>query len=166
MSEPDVLVVNASPVIFLGNAGRLELLRCLGASQVVVPAPVYDEVTSGGHADRAAGALTAATWLQKVDLIETPHAVVEWDLGPGESAVIATALQAADAWAVMDDLNGRKCDLALGLHVVGTLGIVVAAFRRGVVTDPRALLLELRAAGMWLSDALIARALRIAGIET
>ena len=44
----DLLVVNASPLIFLGNAGRLELLRVLGASRIVVPQPVFDEVISGG----------------------------------------------------------------------------------------------------------------------
>ena len=33
-------------------------------------------------------------------------------------------------------------------------------------TDPRAVLLEFRSAGMWLSDAVIALALSIAGIES
>lgn len=56
----DVVVVNASPLIFLGNAGHLELLRLLGASRVVVPQPVFDEVISGGHADKAARAPIAS----------------------------------------------------------------------------------------------------------
>jgi hypothetical protein len=38
---PDaLLVVNASPLIFLGNAGHLELLHTLGASRIIVPEPV------------------------------------------------------------------------------------------------------------------------------
>jgi predicted nucleic acid-binding protein len=41
----DVIVVNASPLVFLGNAGHLELLRATGASRVVVPQAVFDEVT-------------------------------------------------------------------------------------------------------------------------
>jgi hypothetical protein len=56
-----VLVINASPLIFLGNAGRLELLHTLGASRIIVPAPVFDEVIAGGHADRAARAISDAT---------------------------------------------------------------------------------------------------------
>jgi hypothetical protein len=41
----------------------------------------------------------------------------------------------------------------------------LTAHRQGQLADPRAVLLELRAAGIWLSDAVIARALRIARIE-
>lgn len=67
---------------------------------------------------------------------------------------------------VIADLNGRKCALAHALEVVGTLGVVIAAHRKGRIHDPRAVLLELRTAGMWLSDAVIARTLRIAGIKS
>ncbi len=47
MSDPP-LVVNASPLIFLGKAAHLELLQTLGASRIIVPEPVFDEVISGG----------------------------------------------------------------------------------------------------------------------
>lgn len=79
--------------------------------------------------------------------------------------MIATALHEPGARVVIDDLNGRKCGLAHGLRVIGTLGVVIAAYRHGHIRDPRAVLLELRSAGMWLSDAVIARALRVAGID-
>lgn len=163
---PDVLIVNASPLIFLGNAGRIDLLRAIGANRIIVPEPVFDEVTAGGHADKAARAVSAAAWLEKRASPAVPESVVAWDLGAGESSVIATALQMPGAHVVIDDLSGRKCGLALGIGVVGTLGVIIGAHRRGRVADPRAVLLELRAAGMWLSDGIIARALHIAGIES
>lgn len=88
------------------------------------------------------------------------------EIGPGEFSVIAMALHMPGARVVIDDLNGRKCALAHGLVVVGTLGVVIAAYRQGRIEDPRAVLLELRTAGMWLSDVVITRALRIAGIKS
>ena len=161
---PDALVVNASPLIFLGNVGRLELLRMVGAARVLTPEAVHSEVAGSKHADLAARTLSNAPWIERFAVVEVPSSVVEWDLGPGESAVIAAALQVPGAAAVIDDLSGRKCALSLGLDVMGTLGVVNAAHRRGHVADPRALLMDLRASGMWLSDAVIERALRLAGL--
>ncbi len=177
----DVLVVNASPLIFLGNAGRLDLLHVLGARRVIVPQPVFDEVIYGGHTDKAARALSDAPWLEKRPSPSVTDSISAWEIGKGESSVIATAVHESDARVVIDDMNGRKCALAHGLPVVGTLGVVIAAYRdppdarpksvmasmsHGRIDDPRRVLLELRAAGMWLSDGVIARALRIAGIDS
>lgn len=77
---------------------------------------------------------------------------------------MAVALDAPGAGVVIDDALGRRCAQSLGLHVVGTVGIVVTAQRRGVIQSARSVLLELRSAGMWLSDDVIERALRIAGL--
>ncbi len=159
---PDVLIVNASPLIFLGNADRLELLHAMGAERFVVPEPVLDEVISGGHTDEASQAVSQAAWLEKHSSPRLPDSVVAWDLGLGESSVIALALEERGSRVVIDDLNGRKCALAHGLGVVGRLGVVVAAYRRGQVEDLQAVLLELRGAGMWLSDAVLALVLRTA----
>lgn len=161
---PDTLVVNASPLIFLGNADRLELLRMLGASQILVTDVVLDEVTKAGHADKASSVVAKTDWLVRTASPPLPASVIEWDLGPGESSVIATTLQHANACSVIDDLNGRKCARALGVRVMGTIGIVIMAHRLGMIEDPRPVLFELRTAGMWLSDGLIARALELAGL--
>lgn len=161
----DVWVVNASPLIFLANAGRLDLLRAVAPGRIVVPDTVYSEVVSAGHPDIAATVVAGTVWLERTSPVVIPTSVIEWDLGPGESAVIATALEYTAARAVMDDLSGRKCAHSLGVSVMGTLGVVVAAHRRGHVEDPRQVLSDLRAAGMWLSDAVIHRTLQLAGLE-
>ena len=135
-------------------------LRILGASRFVVPPAVFDEVAH--YADRAARALVEARWLERGAAVEVPPSVIEWDLGPGESAVIATCLVLGQARPVLDDLAGRRCARASGLRVIGTVGVVVAAHRAGHVDDPRKTLLELRAAGMWLSDTVIDQALSAA----
>jgi predicted nucleic acid-binding protein len=163
---PDVLIVNASPLIFLGKAGRIELLRTIGATRILVPETVFEEVAHCGHTDVAARALLGSDWIERTPAPVAPTSVIEWDLGAGESSVIATALRHPESSAVIDDLCGRRCAHALGVDVIGTLGVVIAAHRRGAIENPREVLLELRATGMWLSDAVIARALQLAGVET
>lgn len=161
MSE--LLIVNASPLIFLGKAGRLDLLRSMTDQPVLVPDAVYREVVSDQQLDAAARAIAASSWLIRSAPVSVPTAVLEWDLGAGESSVIALALAHPGSSAVLDDLSGRKCALSLGIQVVGTIGLVVAAHRRGDIDDPRAMINELRAAGMWLSDAVVEKALALAG---
>jgi predicted nucleic acid-binding protein len=157
---PDAIVVNASPLIFLGNAGRLDLLRAIGASRVIVPEAVFSEVTATSHADPASRAIAEADWIERLATLPIPVSVLEWDLGPGESNVVAACLQIPAARPVIDDLAARKCALAVGLSPIGTLGIVIAAHRRGHIENPRQVLLDLRTSGMWLSDSVIERALR------
>lgn len=162
---PETLVINASPLIFLGNSGQLDLLRAGGASRFIVPPSVLDEVTSSQHADRAARAVADAGWIERAPAMSVPIEIIEWDLGPGESAVIATCLHFGEARPVLDDLAGRKCARAFGLRVIGTVGLVLAAHREGHIEDPRKALLDLRASGMWISDAVIDQALRLAGLN-
>ncbi len=88
---------------------------------------------SGGYTDKAGKVISDATWLEKRPSPSIPESVVGWEIGKGESSVVATALHEPSARVVID--------------------------------DPRAVLLELRTAGMWLSDAVIARVLRTAGIK-
>ncbi|MEI7894997.1 MAG: DUF3368 domain-containing protein [Myxococcales bacterium] len=46
--------------------------------------------------------------------------------------------------------------------MIGTLGVVIAGHRRGVIESPESLFAELRGGGMWISEVVIARALSIA----
>lgn len=160
---PETLVINASPLIFLGNGGQLDLLRASGATRFVVPSAVLDEVTR--HADQAARSIAEAGWIERAPAVSIPAEISAWDLGPGESAVIATCLHLEGARPVIDDLAGRKCARAIGLRVIGTVGLVIAAHRLGQIDDPRKALLDLRASGMWVSDVVIDQALRLAGLN-
>jgi predicted nucleic acid-binding protein len=140
----------------------LELLREVSGGRVIVPAAVFREVTASSHCDRASRAVEAASWIEQANARSLPQSVVEWDLGAGESEVIALAVERGSTRVVIDDLAGRKCGLSHGLDVIGTIGVVVAAHRKGLVADPADVFSELRAAGMWLSDSVVARALALA----
>lgn len=82
-----------------------------------------------------------------------------WDLGAGESGVLTLAIEHGDAWIVLDDLRARRCAESNGLRVIGTVGLVLTAYRAGRLDNPAGVLHELRTAGMWLSQAVLDRAL-------
>lgn len=153
--------VDASPLIFLSRAGQLPLLK-LAAAQVHVPTPVLQELSRGPD-DQAIRAVEEALWLGILPEQEIPPEVAGWSLGFGESSVLAWCLKAPGRVAIIDDLSARRCAEELGIPLRGTLGLVLLAKRRGIITAARPLLEELRRTGMYLSDRVLDRALARVG---
>jgi predicted nucleic acid-binding protein len=148
--------------VFLTRAGLLEMLR-EGVSEVVVPEPVFQEVRSHGLDDPTVRAIDAVGWLCPVPVANIDPDVDAWDLGPGESAVLTVAKFEPGAWAVIDDLEARRCARTLKIPVIGTLGLVLLAKQLGHIRLARPVLEHLKASGMYLSTTLIDQVLARVG---
>lgn len=153
-------VVNASPLVTLARIGRLPLLQLLG-ERIVVPAQVAEEVRV--HSDEAARGLDEEPWIEEVQAIAIAERIAAWDLGPGESAVLSWAMAHPGTVAVIDDYAARKCAEVIGVTVRGTLGLALLAKKRGRVPAARPVVDDLRRAGLYLSDEIVARALTLVG---
>ena len=150
-------IVNASPLILFARIARLDLIESLAVG-VVVPASVLEEVRAGRDSDRTVD--TALDWALpfcRKD-IEVPATVQNWDIGPGESQVLAQCLRTT-RWAVLDDRMARRCANAHGIPVIGSLGIVLRAKNRGLIEHAKPWVCKLRDAGMYLDEATIRRVL-------
>ncbi|MGH8470330.1 MAG: DUF3368 domain-containing protein [Gammaproteobacteria bacterium] len=159
---PDQAVVNASPLIFLARAGRLEFLQ-LAAPEILVPAAVATEIRQFGADDPAVQALESTPWLKMVEVPAVPPPIQAWDLGPGESSVLAYAVAHRPMIAIIDDLSARHCAEVFRIPVSGTLGLVLTAKKRGVIPFARPALEHLRQSGMYLLDRVLNRALSFVG---
>ncbi|TAK24086.1 MAG: DUF3368 domain-containing protein [Chloroflexota bacterium] len=84
------------------------------------------------------------------------------ELGAGEAEAIALSLELGDARLILDDRVARRRARALGVPVMGSAGVLLAAKERGVPTAVRPLLDELRAAGLHLAKATHAAVLELA----
>jgi hypothetical protein len=84
-------------------------------------------------------------------------------LHPGERSAIAIALRYQQATVLLDEARARKTAARLGLHVVGTVGLIVEAKRRGLVDAAGPLLAALLDAGFRLRADLVARVLAALG---
>jgi predicted nucleic acid-binding protein len=153
----DRVVVNASPLICLYKSGLSQLLPEL-FSEIVVCDEVYREVTAKSGVD-----LSSMKHINRVGNIIIPSSVTSWDLGKGESSVLAFALKSPGYWAVIDDREARRCATSLGCHHTGTVGVIVLAKKRGNIKSVRDSLMKLQNASLWLSETFIAEACRRAG---
>lgn len=105
-------------------------------------------------------AIETTPWLEIVAHEPLPAAIIAWDLGTGESAVLAYGAARPGTELILDDLAARRCAAALGLAVRGTLGLVLTAKKRGVIAAARPLVDQLIDSGMYLSRRVVDAALR------
>lgn len=156
------VVVNASPLILLCKAGFVELLA-QAANTVVVPDSVVTEIEAQPD-DPACTMVRNLPWLRRV-FARIPDSIKAWDLGAGESEVIAYALQNEGFRPLLDDAEGKACALAHGLKPMGTGGLLITAKHKGSISKVAPILVAIRSKGLWIADDVFAAILRIAGEE-
>jgi predicted nucleic acid-binding protein len=159
-----IVVSDSGPIIHLSMIGRTELIHHL-FGQVLVPGAVYREVVEAGAGLPGSSELPAASWA----IVAEPNPstrlakLLEGDLDPGEIAAILLALEREAGHLLVDDLAARQAATRLGLSVIGTLGILLAAKKRGLVDAVGPLVHALKQQGFWISSSLEAAVLRGAG---
>lgn len=153
-----VVVSDSGPLICLG---RLDLLRLPPAlfARVLVPDQVLQECAAKPErpdAPRIAAAV-AQGWLERCSVQPLPMPA----LGRGERAAMAHAL-AIGAGLLSDDQEARSQASALGIQVIGTLGVLVRGKREGLVPAVAPLIQQLRSGGQRFGEHAVALALAAA----
>ena len=160
MARPgDVVVgvVNSTPLIALSIVGRLGLLRDL-FDQLFIPTSVYDEVVRGGRGRPGSSEVAQADWLvvrQPAETIPLPAELMGLD--PGEIDVILLSKEIQPDWVLIDEKLARQIAQAVGLRVKGTLGVLLVAYRSGLLSRGEAwqAVQELAQSPVRLSDKLV-----------
>jgi predicted nucleic acid-binding protein len=139
-----IAVVDASPCIALARIGQLGLLPAL-FDEVLVPRAVFLELIVGERSD--------AAWTivnhDRVSIVAAPdlEVPVPSSLSQADREVISLALARRPHAVVIDDRAASRFAARAGVRVVGTLGVIAAARRRGLVEAARPLLGRLLALG-------------------
>jgi len=123
------------------------------AQEVVVPQAVAGEILAVDDDRDAAVAWIRTERAQRTlrDVGAPAFFVLAWDLGAGESAVLTAVTGSPGSVAVLDDLAARRCALALGIDVTGTLGLLLMAKRTGAIVSLRQALVAVTDAGLFVS---------------
>jgi len=151
-----IVVSDTSPITALLSIGRIDLLKSV-FDEVVVPAAVHDELLQ--YHDSLPSFLRVVKVRDRDDV-----AVLAMRLDRGEAEAISLAREVNADWLLMDETVGRRVARGLGLRVLGLLGVLILARRRGLLPSLRGAIMDLRSsAGFYLSDDLIGRALKEVG---
>lgn len=154
-----IVVPDAGPLIYLGGANEIELLPKL-YDEVVVPRVVHDEVVVAGAGLAGAQEVAAARWIRIEDVEPDPSLAGRIDRGEASAIPLAERLGAS---LLIDDGAGRIVARERGLHVVGTLGVLLLAKQRGHLPLVAPVVRRMTALGMFVSGPLRAKVLAAAG---
>jgi uncharacterized protein len=156
-------VSNSSPLIFYARIGRLDILQALFA-EVLVPQAVWWEVVTVGRDRAGSSEVAAAHWIREsLNRSATRWHLLE-SLDPGEREAIALVLSLeTEVPILLDDRRARRVAHDLGLYIIGSAGVAAQAKDVGLVASIRPLLVDLQAAGLYLSEGATRRLLESAG---
>jgi predicted nucleic acid-binding protein len=153
MSVP-LAVSDASPLIVFHQIKRLELVRAV-LREILIPPAVASEI--------APSLGDPPPWM-RVSEMPSVREPVSWGaaLDRGEIEAIALALEVSASQIVLDDRPARRTAEQLGLFVVGSLGLLLEAQRRGFIGTVREDLDAMIAAGFYVGQPLYEEVLALA----
>lgn len=163
-----IVIVNSGPLMALGKLGMLELLPRL-YGQVKLPTAVFTEVVAQGSERGYSDAFLVQLAIQRGHLsvvevsdVELPSDIAPLPLDLGEKQTLYLALRDKADLVLFDDLRVREEAQARGLPVKGTLGVLIQAYRKGLLNlfEVQAIVNTIIVRGdIWISEELCRKVL-------
>lgn len=125
-----IVVADASPLIVLSTIKRVDILPAL-FQQLAIPPEVAGELASGRRTRVVQNFIASPpNWLE----IRAP-ALLERipGLDAGETAAISLARELRADRVIIDEAAARKAAADRRLHVIGTIGVLIAGAERGLL---------------------------------
>ncbi len=154
-----MIIADSSALISLAVCGNLPLLVRL-YKEVVVPKAVFDEVNKG---DKPHGKELCVYLRDKIIDIDLSELIIDLGkLGRGELEAIALFKKLHGDFLLLDDKKARKVANLNGFPVIGSLGILLSAKRKGMLSAIRPSLDILQDSGIHIGKSLLQKVLWLA----
>jgi len=151
-----IVISDAAPIISLTKIGQLALLAKLFGNVIVTEA-VFKELTTNTHYPSEIAKIKACPFIeilpvQDSEKVRSFMQLTKLDIGESESIILAQEIKADTL--LIDERKGRAVAKKMGLRITGSVGILIAANQKGVLSREDAIYLvdELREIGTRISD--------------
>jgi len=126
------VIVNTGPLASLSKIHRLQIIQKFGS--ILVPQGVISEINYKQDEVSAEVSKASHDWLKiKIVKDKTLLNVLTKELDGGEAEAICLALEQKADWVVLDDHDARRFAHRYGLNVIGTLGLLAWAKKKGFI---------------------------------
>ena len=145
------IVINTGPLIALARMDALDVAGQL-PYQFICPSQVRGELDEGASLGYET---IAPAWLTVISVSASVSSLSVAALDEAEAAVIQLALEEGLKLVSIDEVKGRRIAAALGLRVVGSLGLVARAKTLGIIPAIRPLIEKAMRDGIYYRDDLV-----------
>lgn len=159
-----IVVCDTSPITNLAAVDHLWLLQKL-YRQIIIPEAVFNELIDARFAVPGSDEVKAYGWIQ-TRAVQNQQLVASLltKLDPGEAEAIALAVELRANLLVLDERKGYAAASNLNVRVLGVLGVLLAAKKRGLIEQVKPLVDALIGqAGFWVSKGVYRQVLTMAG---
>lgn len=136
------LIIDACSMILLAKASVLE--ACVAMHSITVTTEVYNEVLEGKKKVFPDALLLERLVnekkirLLKADTKITNKLMQDFHMAKGEASTIAFGIKEKDVLVVTDNKQGRKAAQIHGLHLVGSIEIIISLYRKKKIESSKA----------------------------
>ena len=155
-------ISNTSPLLYLYRVGAINWLPIL-FDEIWTTEAVRNELLAGQTKGYDVPIPINYPWLRTVKPKAMPSEWLALDLGAGELSAMALALENPNHIILLDDGLARRTATAAGLTVWGTLKVLLEAKSFGLVDRIEPMIGRFSEVGMWISDDIKQRILKLAG---
>jgi predicted nucleic acid-binding protein len=148
---PKNIVCDSSCLILLHKINRLVLLQRVFGRIIITPEVLLEFNRP------------IPTWIDIQSPKSNLHKGLVNILDVGEASVISLAAELDDALLIIDESKGRKVAIQMDLVITGTLGILVTAKRKGVISEVNPVLIEIQKTNFRISKELVDSVLKQVG---
>lgn len=156
-----IVVADSSVLISLSANGQLNIIHARFPEGICLTPAVWREVVEQGQGRPGAEEVRTARWIKRVeikDLVFAQYLQSGLDAGEAESIVLAREINAN--LILMDERDARDVAKSFGVHILGTVGLLIWSKQSGHINKLKELLDKLRyTANFRLSVSLYAFAL-------
>jgi predicted nucleic acid-binding protein len=138
--QSKLIISDTSCFITLSNIGELNLLRLL-YEQIVTTFEIAQEFGEN-----------LPEWVEIITVADkAKQELLEMQVDKGEASAIALALESENSFLIIDDSKARKLAHNLNLNFTGTIGVVIAAKQKGIISSIKPILKKIKETNFHIS---------------
>jgi predicted nucleic acid-binding protein len=131
-----IVISDTTPLISLMKIGQLDLVQRM-FGEIQIPDAVFKELVSNKRFQEESRQIRESSFIKTVKVADTEavdrlRQSTGLDIGESEAIILSDSVKAN--LLLMDEVKGRSVAQQMGIQLMGTVGMLMAAYKEGLLS--------------------------------